>query len=219
MTAPAQPRELRADAQRNLQRVLDAARDVFADEGVDAPVTAIAERAGVGVGTIFRRFPSKDDLLVALIAQRGETLLAAADEALRSDDPGAAFRRFVETAAAQQIGDRGFCDSIGGHLFARRDLRELFDTVRARMKAIVRRAQHAGELREDVTGDDVLFVLHGVAHSGRMLEDVAPGAWRRQLGIALDGLRPGAATPLPHRPLTRRQFDDATRGGCATTGD
>jgi len=70
------PRVLRADAERNLRRVLDAALEVFAEHGIDAPVTLIAERAGVGVATIFRRFPTKDDLLAALLAHRGEQLVA-----------------------------------------------------------------------------------------------------------------------------------------------
>jgi AcrR family transcriptional regulator len=211
--AAGEPRELRADAQRNRARVLEAAREVFAEQGVDAPVTVIAERAGVGVATIFRRFPSKDDLLVALISQRGEQLTAVADLALRSDDPGAALRRFVEEAAVQQIGDRGFCDSIGTHLFARDDLRALFDGVRSRLNALVRRAQAAGAVRPDINAEDLLFVLHGVARTGLMLEEIAPGAWRRYLGLALDGLRPEAATPLPRKPLTRRQFDRASSGG------
>lgn len=212
MTSTLEPKELRADAQRNLARVLDAARAVLAEQGVDAPVSAIAERAGVGVGTVFRRFPTKDELLAALFAQRGRTLVEAADEALRRSDAGGAFRDFVEAAAGMQLADRGFCDSVGSHLFARAELRELFETVRLRTRALVKRAQAAGELRLDVTAEDVLVLVHGVAHTGQMLEEAAPGAWRRYLGLALDGLRPPAATPLRHRPLTRAQFERAAGG-------
>ena len=208
----APPRQLRADAQRNLARVLEAAREVFAEEGIDAPVTEIAERAGVGVATIFRRFPTKDDLLVALLAQRGRQLVADVDAALAADDAGAAFRRFLESAAAVQIADRGFCDSIGTDLFARDELRTLFDDVHARFRTLLAHAQAAGEVRADVTAEDLLFVLHGVARSGLMLADAAPGAWRRQLTIALDGLRPEGASQMPHRPLTRRQFEAARCG-------
>ena len=111
------PRVLRADAERNLRRVLDAALEVFAEHGIDAPVTLIAERAGVGVATIFRRFPTKDDLLAALLAHRGEQLVAAADAALERDDPEAAFRELAELITATQIADRGFCDAIGTELF------------------------------------------------------------------------------------------------------
>jgi AcrR family transcriptional regulator len=207
------PRELRADAQRNLARVLEAARDVFAEFGIDAPMTLIAERAGVGIGTVFRRFPTKDDLIVALVRQRGEQLVDAAESALGSPEPGRAFRRFVERAAEQQIRDRGFCDAIGTHVFARDDLRALFDGVRLQVGHMLERAIEAGEVRSDIVASDVLFVLHGVARTGLMLEDVAPGVWRRYLGLALDGLRPEAATPLPRKPPSKRQVDSASCGG------
>lgn len=204
-------RPLRADAERNLRRVLEAALEVFAEQGVDAPVTAIAERAHVGVATIFRRFPTKDDLLAALLAHRGEQLVAAADHALAQEDAGEAFRELAETLTATQIADRGFCDAIGTELFARADLQSLFDGVRKRLVALIGRAQECGALRPEVTAEDVLFVLYGVARTGLMVERAAPGLWRRYLAVALDGLRPGAA-PLPGRPPTRRQFDAARCG-------
>src|SRR5439155_10056275 len=94
-------------------------------------------------------------------------------------------------------------------LWARADLAAQFDALQRRLREVLRRAQDAGAVRLDVTPEDLLFVLHCVARSGLMLEDVAPGAWRRYLGLALHGLRPDAATPLPRRPITRRQFDAA----------
>ena len=206
-------RHLRADAQRNLARILEAAREVFAEEGIDAPLSVIAERAGVGVGTIFRRFPHKDELVAALVEQRGRQLVDAADLALASDDAGRAFRGFVEFAVSTQISDRGFCDAIGTELFARDDLRSFFDLVQTKLGELLAHAQEAGVVRTDVTPEDILFVFHGVAHAGLMLEDVAPGAWRRYLGLALDGLRPEAATPLPRRPISKRQFEAARCGG------
>ena len=136
-------RELRVDAQRNLARILEAAREVFAEQGIDAPIVEIAHRAGVGVGTIFRRFPNKDELIVALLEQRGAQLLEAADAALASDDPGAAFRRLLEDGVAMQISDRGLCDAIGTDLLARDELRSQFDEVHAKLVALLRRAQDA----------------------------------------------------------------------------
>ena len=130
-------RELRADAQRNLARILEAAREVFAEEGIDAPISEIAARAGVGVGTIFRRFPHKDELIVALLEDRARQLLAAADAALASDDPGLAFRRLIEEGVATQISDRGLCDAIGTDLLAREDLREQFDQVHSKLAAVL----------------------------------------------------------------------------------
>jgi AcrR family transcriptional regulator len=211
--SPARPRELRADARRNLARILEAAREVFAEQGIDAPISLIAERAGVGVGTIFRRFPHKDELVAALIEQRGRQLVDAADLALAREDAGKAFRDFIEFAVSTQITDRGFCDAIGTELFAREDLKAFFDVVQAKLGELVSRAQAAAAVRADVTPEDIMFVFHGVAHAGRMLEDVAPGAWRRYLGLALDGLRPEGATPLPRRPLSKRQYEAARCGG------
>jgi AcrR family transcriptional regulator len=205
------PRALRADAERNLRRVLDAALEVFAEHGLDAPVTLIAERAEVGVATIFRRFPTKDDLLAALLLHRGEQMVAAADDALEQDDAGAAFRDLAEFITAAQIADRGFCDAIGTDLFARADLQALFDGVRTRLASLIARAQATGALRPEVTAEDVLLVLYGVARTGLMVEHAAPGLWRRYLAVALDGLRPASAV-LPRKPPTRRQFDAARCG-------
>ena len=173
----------------------------------------IAARAGVGVGTIFRRFPHKDDLIVALLEDRARQLLAAADAALASDDPGPAFRRLIEEGVATQISDRGLCDAIGTDLLAARGPARAVRPGPRQARAVLRRAQEAGAVRADATAEDLLFVVHGVAHAGLMLEDTAPGAWRRHLGLALDGLRPEAATPLPRKPITRRQFQAARCGG------
>jgi AcrR family transcriptional regulator len=202
---------LRADAQRNLVRVLEAAREVFAEQGMDAPVTDIAERAGVGVGTIFRRFPTKDDLLVAVVEQRTAQLIDVADAALDSADPGAALRSFMETAAAMHISDVCWCEA-GSDLFGRDGIRELIDVLVGKMGELLTRAQTAGQVRSDVRALDIPVLLMAVAKSGLMLEDTSPGAWKRYLGIILDGLRPEAARPLPRRPLSRREFAAARDG-------
>jgi AcrR family transcriptional regulator len=192
-------------------RVLDAAREVFAEQGVDAPVTDIAERAGVGVATIFRRFPTKDDLLVAVVEQRTEQLIDAADAALASADPGAALRRFMETAAAMHISDVCFCEA-DSDVFGRDGIREMIDVLVGKMGELLTRAQTAGHVRSDVRALDIPVLLMAVAKSGLMLEDAVPGAWKRYLGIILDGLRPEAARPLPRRPLSRREFAAARDG-------
>jgi AcrR family transcriptional regulator len=208
---------LRADAQRNLVRVLDAAREVFAEQGIDAPVIEIAERAGVGVATIFRRFPTKDDLLAAVVGQRTTQLIEAADAALEQSDPEAALRRFMETAAAMQISDRCWCDATGTDLFDREGLRELIDVLVAKMDALLSRAQASGHVRADLRALDLPVLLTGVAKSGLMLEDAAPGAWKRYLAIVFDGLRPEAARPLPRRPLSPSEFEAARKGSSRLT--
>jgi AcrR family transcriptional regulator len=189
-------------------RVLDAAREVFAEQGIDAPVTEIADRAGVGVGTIFRRFPTKDDLLVAVVEQRTAQLIEAADIALESSDPGAAMRKFLETAAAMHISDVCWCEA-GAELFGRDGIRELTDVLVGKIGELLTRAQTAGQVRSDLRALDIPVLLMAVAKSGLMLEEAVPGAWKRYLGIILDGLRPEAARPLPRGPLSRREFERA----------
>jgi AcrR family transcriptional regulator len=206
---------LRADAQRTLVRVLDAAREVFAEHGIDAPVTEIAERAGVGVGTIFRRFPTKHDLLAAVVEQRTGQLIDAADEALESPNPGAALREFMEVAAAMHISDVCWCDAAGTDLFDQEGIRTQIDVLVGKMGELLTRAQTAGHVRPDVRALDIPVLLMAVAKSGLVLEAGAPGAWKRYLGIVLDGLRPDAARPLPRRPLSRREFELARRGHSA----
>jgi AcrR family transcriptional regulator len=171
---------LRADAERNRGLVLEAARSVFAEHGLDAGVAEVAERAGVGVATIFRRFPTKDDLLAAVLEDRMHEIVAIARTA-------PTFRDFMIEATAVHMTDRGFCDAVDEAVFTRPELVEGREEVRALVTGLLRAAQDAGEVRSEVTVDDVPVVLLGVARSAPL------GAWRRYLDFALDGLRPRAA--------------------------
>jgi AcrR family transcriptional regulator len=168
---------LRADAERNRGLILEAARSVFAEQGLDAGVAEIAERAGVGVGTIFRRFPHKEDLLVAIVEVRVSEIVGFAREA-------STFREFMRKATALHMGDRCLCESVGTAIFDRPELRAARDDAREAVGALLRRAQLAGEVRHDVTVDDVPVILLGVARA-------APQeGWERYLDFALAGLRP-----------------------------
>jgi AcrR family transcriptional regulator len=144
---------LRADAQRNLDRLLDAAAEVFAEQGCDASVDEIARRAGVGHGTVFRRFPTKDALLGAVLGERLRVLTAAADDALADPDAGAAFERFFRYAAEEYGRNR----ALEG-LDRCRSTREA-ETFYTAVAQLVERAQHAGALREDVSAKDVLLLI------------------------------------------------------------
>jgi len=168
---------LRADAERNRGLVLEAARAVFAEHGLEAGVAEVAERAGVGVATIFRRFPTKDDLLAAILEDRVHEISELARNA-------ASFREFMFEAAAVHMGDRGLCDAVDGAVFDRPELQREREEVRTVVGKLLRRAQRAGEVRKDVTVDDLPVILLGVARS-------APhDGWERYLEFALDGLRP-----------------------------
>jgi AcrR family transcriptional regulator len=168
---------LRADAERNRGLILEAARSVFAEQGLDAGVAEIAERAGVGVGTIFRRFPCKEDLLVAIVEARVSEIVGIAREA-------SSFREFMREATALHIGDRCLCESVGTAVFDRPELRAARDAAREAVGTLLLRAQRAGEVRTDLTVDDVPVILLGVARA-------APAdGWERYLDFALAGLRP-----------------------------
>ncbi len=168
---------LRADAERNRGLVLEAARSVFAEHGMTAGVAEVAERAGVGVATIFRRFPTKDDLLAAILEDRVHEISELARSA-------SSFRSFMTEATAVHMADRGLCDAVDCAVFERPELEQAKAEARLLVSELLERAKADGEVREDVTVDDVPIVLLGVARSA------PPGSWRRYLDFALDGLRP-----------------------------
>jgi AcrR family transcriptional regulator len=202
-------RTLRADAQRNLDLIVEAACEVFAEQGVDACVSEVAARAGVGSATVFRRFPTKEALWAAVVEQRVREHVERARRAAVSKHPARALREFMQASVASFIRDRGFCEAAATGVFGEPHVRELLDEASAYGAEILRRAQEAGEVRGDVTPEDVSVLLMAIVQAGSTLEHAAPGAWRRQLDIVLDGLRPEAARPLSRRPLTLRQLDAA----------
>jgi AcrR family transcriptional regulator len=170
---------LRADAQRNLGRVLDAAAEVFAEQGPDASVDEIARRAGVGHATVFRRFPTKDALIAAVAEQRIAELHAMADEALEAENAGVAFTDFVWRVAELNARDRGLHECL---------LRcAQSPTSRALQDAgvrIVERAQQTGDVRSDIAAADVPELIRAA------LRAAPAGNWRNYVQIVLDGLRP-----------------------------
>jgi AcrR family transcriptional regulator len=170
---------LRADAQRNLGRVLEAAAEVFAERGPEASVDEIARRAGVGHATVFRRFPTKDALIAAVALERIRELLAVAEAALADDDAAAGFDAFMWRAAELHARNRRLFECFD-RCVEDPEVAELHE-LGAR---VVERAQAAGAVRRDVTPADV-EVLFGSA-----LRSAPPGQWRRYAEVVLDGLRP-----------------------------
>jgi AcrR family transcriptional regulator len=202
---------LRRDARENRNRILAAARAAFAAEGVDVPVEAIADRAGVGMGTLYRRFPTKHDLVQAVIEESLDAFVVAAEEGLAEDDPWTGFTGFVERVLELHVENRALREVLAGteHGHAR-------DAVRRRVRPLVRRlierAHADGSLRPDFAPEDMPLVF---MTAGRVLEagrGVAPDLWRRYLGLLLDGLRAGGATPLPRGPLTQVQMNRLLEG-------
>lgn len=189
-------RPLRADAARNRRALLEAAAAEFAERGLDASVADIAHRAGIGKGTVFRHFPSKDDLIAAIVHDRIEGLAELAVSLLDASDPGAALLEFMDAAAGhQQQLDLSFLRDAAG-------VNERLDSQRSALftaiTALVERAKTAGAVRPDVAGMDVILLMCAPNHIVSFVPDASPDLWRRYLGIIFDGLRPEGAHPLAH---------------------
>jgi AcrR family transcriptional regulator len=199
-------RALRADAERNRRLILEAAADVFAERGLDAGVAEVAQRAGVGGATVFRRFPTKQDLVLAVIDARIAEMGEALDAALDDQDPWSGLVTALEAIARLQARDRGLFEAIGGsvsgdeHLHARHA--ELLD----RVEELAARARAAGVLRGDVTATDLPLLAAAAVSTCQVTGRGSPEVWRRYLAIMLDGLRPAGASPLPVGPQTLEEI-------------
>jgi AcrR family transcriptional regulator len=170
---------LRADAQRNLERVLDAATAVFAESGPDSSIDEIAHRAGVGHATVFRRFPTKDDLMLAVIARRVDEIRGILEEELAAPDPGEAFYRFIWRISELHMQTPGLHDCV-----VRCGDKPGADHLDPLAEKLIARAQRAGTVRRDVKPVDVSTLVKSVLQSAPAKD------WRRYLGVVLDGLRP-----------------------------
>jgi AcrR family transcriptional regulator len=194
-----EPRVLRADAERNRRRILDAARATFAERGLEVGVDAIAQAAGVGVGTLYRRFPTKDDLLRAILADWVDRFTAHLRDVERLEDPWEAFAAATEAFAEAIARDRGFFQ-----LFAQREKpmpgEEVKHHVVDGLARFLHRAQAAGVVRGDVVVLDITSLCAVAARQPAWRLARQPELWRRHLAIVLDGLRPEAAHALPHPP-------------------
>jgi AcrR family transcriptional regulator len=188
-------RPLRADAARNRALLLAAAADEFAEHGLDASVADIARRAGIGKGTVFRHFPTKDDLIAAIVLDRIEALAAIGERLLDSADAGAALLEFLTAAAHQrQQRDLSFLQEAGDtHPEVARVRTDMFQTIHA----LVNRAREHGAIRSDITGTDVIVLMCAPNYVTSYVPDAPPDLWQRYLAIIFDGLRPEGAHALP----------------------
>ncbi|HYI24636.1 MAG TPA: helix-turn-helix domain-containing protein [Thermomicrobiales bacterium] len=193
-------RPLRADAERNRQRIIEAARAVFAERGLDAPLDAIAERAGVGQATLYRRFPTREDLVVACFAPNLAEYADAVEVALRESDPWIGFCGYVERICGMQAADQGVQDVLTTTFPTARAVEAQRAQSFERLTKLIRRAQDQGSLRADFVTEDVVLLLLANAGVVRVMRTTAPDAWRRFVGLMLDGLRADRAHPLPPPP-------------------
>ena len=190
MTVPlSNERPLRADARRNREKIVAAARTAFAQSGLATQMDDVAREAGVGVGTLYRHFPTKDDLVRALVVDRFERITAESRKlAAEEPDPWKALSGTILYGAGVQAGDLALSQVLSTHAEACHDAREQAGLHEVTTE-LLRRAREAGQIREDVTLDDVALLFTGL---GKILEAVACGApmdWRRYVELMLDGMR------------------------------
>jgi len=209
------PDRLRADAAHNRRALLDAAAATFAEQGMDASIAQIAARAGVGKGTVFRHFATKDHLIAAILRDRLAEFTAAGAALLDAADPESALLEFMTTGIEMQARDRCFCEAGTGIAHSDPEVRaagaRLFETA----EALTDRARRQGSVRDDITGEDILLLSRAAYEAAAPTGDAAPALRRRYLNVIFDGLRPQAARPLPHPAPASAQFT-ATRNESRT---
>jgi AcrR family transcriptional regulator len=208
-------RPLRRDAERNRQRILKAAAEVFTERGLDVSLDEVARHAGVGVGTVYRRFGTKEDLVEALFVDRIEEVAALAEEAAEAPDPWSGLVCFMERSAELMAGDVGLRQMMmfatyGGDKtwYARQRNTPL-------VTRLVERAQAAGQLRSDLKPTDIPFIVFVLTEAAQFARRISPEIWRRYLTLVIDGLRPEreGVTPLPVPALLPEEFEMTVRQG------
>ncbi|MEU0794194.1 helix-turn-helix domain-containing protein [Amycolatopsis sp. NPDC005961] len=192
---PSTARRLRSDAMRNRERVLAAAEDEFAEKGIDASVSDIARRAGVAKGTVFSHFATKEELIVAVVANHFAELREVAERLAEAPDPGAALLEFLMVAGdRRRQRDLTFLISAGA---GDATVTEIRNSLHADVSGLVDRARACGAIRHDITGTDVFLLICAPVHVVENLPGAPSDLWLRYLTIIFDGLRPEGASPLP----------------------
>jgi AcrR family transcriptional regulator len=196
---PPVPRVLRADARRNREAILAAAKKLFADEGLDAQMPDIAKAAKVGVGTVYRHFPTKEDLIAALAEERFERLAEKAREGIAAENPWEGVCEFIRFAANLQADDRGLCEVMGSRpeVMNASALAVGLDKL---TDQLVKRAQRSGELRKDLDWQDIPMIACGMGSVTQPTMGPGNGRWPRLVEIIIDGLRAPGNAKLP-KPL------------------
>lgn len=202
---------MRRDARRNRDLLVAAARRVFAARGLDVPLEDIAKEAGVSIGTLYNRFPTRGALVEGALAEKVAGMVEQAEAAATMADPWEGFAWFLARCCETQAADRGYNELC---VRVMPDTPEI-DLLKTRghelVVTILDRAQRSGQLRADFDEGDLAFVLWSTATIIDATAATAPAAWRRHLAFLLDGFRASAAHPLPGPPLSQGEVAAAMR--------
>jgi AcrR family transcriptional regulator len=191
---------LRADARRNRERIVAAAQEVFAQRGLDVPVEDIARHAGVGVATVYRRFPTRADLIAGAFEAKMAAYADAVTQALADPDPWAGFCSYIEQVCAMQAADRGFAGVLTMTFPMARQFQAERDRAYQGFAELADRAQSAGKLRADFVPEDLVILLLANAGVVAGTARAAPGTWRRFAAYMVQAFSAASAEPLPAPP-------------------
>ena len=206
-------RPLRRDAARNRERILAAAAELFTERGLQVTLDEVARRAGVGVGTVYRRFPDKEALTDALFEERLTALVDLAQQALADPDEWAGLVWFLEQAGALLSADLGLRQILMFATYGQDRVGEARSRLLPVVTQLVTRAQAAGVLRADLRPTDVPLIEMMLAAVADYARPARPEIWRRYLALIVDGLRPSrrGVTELPVAPLTPGEVENVMR--------
>ncbi|GIG00998.1 TetR/AcrR family transcriptional regulator [Catellatospora citrea] len=210
---------LRADAERNRRRLIDAALAVFSERGLDAPLDEIARTAGVGNATLYRHFPARRDLIAAVYAETLAEIVTAAERAAAHPDAWTGFHDHLVYLCGVQSRCRATSDLLTAAVAGVPGLDALHERAYHGLQRLIERAQAAGALRADFRHEDVVLILMANAGLIERTAEAAPEAWRRQLAYTLDGLRAPGRTPAPPSPGVDRVVDAMRERGRRFSGE
>jgi AcrR family transcriptional regulator len=207
-------RPLRRDAERNRQRILAAAAEVFTERGLDVSLDEVARHAGVGVGTVYRRFADKDELVDTLFIGYVNNMAAIAERALEMPDPGEALFWFFEQWIEALAANRGLRQLLMFATYAGDRVSYARSRFAPLVTEIVTRAQATGRVRQDLYATDIPFIGLMLSSAAEYAQQMRPDIWRRYLTLIIDGIyssRSGT-TPLPVSPLSPPEMETVMRG-------
>lgn len=191
---------LRRDAERNRERIIGAARRTFAAEGIEAPMSAVSRAAGVGIATLFRRFPTREDLINAVFAETMDAYVDAVTAALADPDPWHGFTAYVQAVCTMQAADRGFAEVLTMTFPAAAHLEEQRARAYHGFLELIDRAKATGRLRTDFASQDLVILLMANAGVIAATETAAPGSWRRLVGYMIQAFTAPQPATLPPPP-------------------
>lgn len=191
---------LRRDAERNRDRILVAARQAYAREGLHVSMASVARRAGVGVATLFRRFPTQEDLIAAVFEDTMDAYVAAVTSALEDPDPWRGFQAFIRTVCGMQAADRGFAEVLTMSFPAAEELEAKRSAALRGFTELISRGQEAGRLRPEFCAEDLVVLLMANAGVVAAAGDSAPGAWQRLVGHMLRAFAVHEVDTVPPAP-------------------